>query len=133
MDLTWIDSEKHFIRETEASRFFQRHLNDPGMLTFFNTETQQWILAYWVHKGKGIVAEIEDLGKDFELLDRKLQKEITSCYGPCDMSVVRKRLLDTAQRQEQAKNDELCESQETWDWCKKKMGDSKKAIPFMNQ
>lgn len=67
-----VNPQRHLIRDTELSRFLQRHLNEPRMLTYFHVETKRWVVACWVRKEWGLMKELftlKNLG-DFSADDR---------------------------------------------------------------
>lgn len=120
MSLTRLSPALHVVRDTPAARLFRRHLRDPDILTFFSMETGQWVLAYYIHRPSRLVDEIEDLGTNFESLSRKLVERISSCWGRVDLSRKKRRLLGQDRDRKRKKTDDLCETQELWDWTRKR-------------
>lgn len=129
MSVTVLNPEIHLVKDTVASRLFRRQLRDPDVLTFWCQPTGQWILAYWLHKGKRIVDEMEDLGPNFELMTEGMVNSLVSCYGHIDLKRTKKRLLSKNDDRIRKQNDEICESQERWDWLKKRTA-HKAPLPY---
>jgi hypothetical protein len=129
MSVTVLDPRVHLVKETSASRFFRRRLSEPDTLTFWNASTGQWVLAFWVHRGKRIVEELEDLGPNCEGVTPEFVEAITSCYGPVDFKKKKKRILSRNQDNIRKQNETIAEEQEKWDWLKKKTKD-KLPIPY---
>lgn len=123
MSLTVLNPRIHLPKETTASRFFRRRLSEPDVMTFWNSVTGQWILAFWVHRGKRIVEEIEDLGPNCEAVTPTFVNMIVQSYGPVDFSRKKKRLLSRNLAHIRKQNDAILEDQERWNWLKKRTGE----------
>jgi len=129
MGITKLLSGVHTVRETEASRFFQRHLNDPDIVTIWNHETQNWILAYWVDKDKGFVDEIDDLGPNFEMMTRDFVKSLEATRQTTHVREHKEKILRNAKRRMFKECEKVQADQERWDWLRKKTKD-KCVVPF---
>ncbi len=128
--MTVLNPRIHLAKETGASKFFRRRLSEPDVMTFWNSVTGQWILAFWVHKGKRIVEEIEDLGPNCEAVTPEFVNMIVQSYGPVDLSRKKKRLLSKNLANIRKQNDTIMEDQERWDWLKKRTAD-KAPMPYI--
>lgn len=129
MSLTVLNPRVHLAKETATARFFRRRLNEPDVMTFWNSVTGQWILAFWVHKGKRIVEEVEDLGPNCELVTPDFVNMIVQSFGPVDFGKKKKRLLSRHKDSLRRQNEAVAQDQERWDWLKKKTKD-KLPIPY---
>jgi hypothetical protein len=129
MSLTVLDPQIHLPKETGASKFFRRRLREPDVMTFWNSVTGQWILAFWVHKGKRIVEEVEDLGPNCEAVTPEFVDMIVQSYGPVNFSKKKKRLLSRNLAHIRKQNDAILENQERWNWLKKRTKD-KAPLPY---
>lgn len=130
MSLTVLNPRIHLPKETGTSKFFRRRLSEPDVMTFWNSVTGQWILAFWVHRGKRIVEEIEDLGPNCEAVTPAFVNMIVQSYGPVDFSRKKKRLLSKNLAHIRKQNDAILEDQERWDWLKKRTA-GKVPLPYM--
>lgn len=130
MSVLVINPVIHSVRETPVAKFFRRQLRDSSILTFWNAETEQWVLAHWLRRG--VVEEIEDLGSNFEWVTNDFVDMITGCYGHVDLGRTKKRLLARQQAQIQRQTDDIMEEQETWGWLRGKSKD-KVRMPYMLQ
>lgn len=129
MSLTVLNPQVHLVKDTSTARFFRRKLHEPDVVTFWNAETGMWILAFWVHKGKRIVEEIEDLGPNCEAVTPEFVNMIVQCYGPVDFSKKKKHILSRQKDRIRSQIDGILADQERWDWLKKKTKD-KTSIPY---
>lgn len=129
MSLTVLNPRIHLSKETGASKFFRRRLSEPDVMTFWNSVTGQWILAFWVHRGKRIVEEIEDLGPNCEAVTPAFVNMIVQSYGPVNFSRKKKRLLSRNLTHIRKQNDTILEDQERWNWLKKRTAD-KVPLPY---
>jgi hypothetical protein len=98
-------------------------------MTFWNAETGNWVLAFWVHRGQRIVEELEDLGANCEVVSPGFVSMITEAYGPVDFKKKKRRLLSKNSDNIRKQNDAIAEDQERWNWLKKKTKD-KLPIPY---
>lgn len=129
MSLTVLNPRIHLPKETGAAKFFRRRLSEPDVMTFWNAVTGQWILAFWVHKGKRIVEEVEDLGPNCEAVTPEFVDMIVKCYGAVNFGQKKKRLLSRERDRIRKQNEAIAEDQERWEWLKKKTKD-KLPIPY---
>ncbi len=127
---TVLDPRIHHVKTTPISKFFGRRLHDSDIMTFFHRETEQWILAYWLNRKRKWVEEIEDLGSNFEYVTETFVSAIVSCYGQVDFGRFKKKLISNHRDRIRKDCEELQESQETWDWAKKRV-QHKAPVPFM--
>ena len=79
--LTAIQPSRHLVKETPAAKMFRRRLGFPAIFTFWNGETGQWILAYWVDERRRLCDEVEDLGMAFELVTSEFVDMIVRCWN----------------------------------------------------
>lgn len=131
MSLTTIRADLHLVKDTSISRMFRRRLNFDDILTFWNQETGQWILAYWVNKRTGVVDEMEDLGMAFEKVTPELVQAIVQCWKTIDWSAKKKRLLSKMRDEKRRKDEEIGADQDRWDWMKKRQkARGRQPVPF---
>lgn len=126
--MTFLRPDIHTIRETPVARLFQRKLKCPDVFTFFNFETRQWILAYWINKNTRILDEVEDLGPNFELVTPELVQQIVGCWGAIDWKAKKKRLISNYNDRTRKQEDELMDSQDKYTWLQKRMGEP---VPYV--
>lgn len=121
MSLTVISPQKHVLKDTPTSRMFCRILGTDDMVTFFNLETGEWILAYWVNRLGRVVDEIEDLGASFEKLNPALVHQIRTCWGHVDFKKKKARLLSKHHDKIRKSQEDILQDQDRWDWAKKRL------------
>lgn len=129
MALTVLNPRVHLAKETATARFFRRRLNEPDVMTFWHSETGQWVLAFWVHRGKRIVEEVEDLGPNCEAVTPDFVNMIVRSYGAVDYGKKKKMLLSRHSDNIRRQNEAIAEEQERWNWLKKRTKD-KLPIPY---
>lgn len=129
MALTVLNPRIHLVKDTSAAKFFRRRLNQPDCMTFWHSQTGQWILGLWVHKGKRIVEEIEDLGPNCEAISPGFVSMIVNGYGSVDFKQKKKRILSKNRDNIRKQNEAIMEDQERWNWLKKRTKD-KLPIPY---
>jgi hypothetical protein len=129
MALTTLNPSIHLVKDTAAAKFFRRRLSEPDVMSFWNAETGQWILAFWVHRGKRLVEEVEDLGPNCEAVTPQFVEMIVTSYGAVDFKKKRKRLLSKHADHLRKQDDAVMEDQERWAWLKKKTKD-KLPLPY---
>ena len=120
MSLTVLNPQIHLVKDTSTARFFRRKLHEPDVLTFWHALTGMWILAFWVHKGKRIVEELEDLGPNCEAVTPEFVDMIVQCYGPVDFGKKKKQMLSRQKDRIRKQIDDIVDYQEKWEWLKKK-------------
>jgi hypothetical protein len=130
MGITKLRADKHRVVETSVAHFFRRHLNDPDILTFWNVETGQWVLAYWLHKDQGLVDEIDDLGPAFGEVTSEFVQSLERCRKTYTKEDLRTRYLRGLKQQEHQWDEALYQDQERWDWLRKRTKD-KAIVPYM--
>lgn len=132
MGITKIDPRAHLVRDNQHVHFLRRHLRDEDLLTFLNLDTNQWVLAYWVNRDKGIVDVISELGPNFESLTREfvasLERERKS-YSADDL---KRRLLNRDRRYQRHLVEEQEQANDEWDWAKRRVGDRAR-VPWMQE
>jgi lysophospholipid acyltransferase (LPLAT)-like uncharacterized protein len=129
MSVTVLNPRIHLVKDTNVAKFFRRKLGEEDVMTFWHSQTGMWILAFWMHKGKRIVEEIEDLGPNFEAVSPGFVQMIVQCYGPVNFKAKKKRILSRERNTIRKQNEAIMEDQERWDWLKKKTKD-KAPIPY---
>jgi len=129
--LTHIVPSRHVVRDTPTAKLFRRTLRFEDIFTFWNAETGQWVLAYWITKKLRLCEEIEDLGMAFEEVTPGFVKMIVSCWKAIDWKAKKQRLISKEKDRIRTENDKLLDQQEHWDWAKKKLvGRNLKPIPY---
>ncbi len=118
MSLTVLNPRIHLVKDTSTARFFRRKLGESDVMTFWHSETGMWILAFWVHRGKRIVEELEDLGPNCEAVTPAFVKMIVESYGPVDFRKKKKHLLSRQKSRIQKQTDDIIEYQSKWSWLK---------------
>jgi hypothetical protein len=129
VSVTVLNPRIHLVKDTSVAKFFRRKLREEDVLTFWHSQTGQWILAFWVHRGNRIVEEIEDLGPSFEAVSPGFVQMIVSGYGAVNFKEKKKRILSRQKDRIRKQNEAIMEDQERWDWLKKKTKD-KSPIPY---
>lgn len=124
MSLTVLNPKVHLVKDTSTARFFRRKLNEPDVMTFWHSQTGNWILAFWVHKGKRIVEELEDLGPQCQAVTPEFVNMIVSCYGPVDFRKKKKAILSRQKSRIRKQTEDILAYQEKWDWLKKRTKDT---------
>lgn len=119
--LTVINPSKHVVKDTPTAKLFRRKLNFPDMLTFWNGETGEWILAYWVSKKQHLVDEMEDLGMAFEKVTPDFVKMIVTCWKTVNWKVKKERLLSKEKTRVRKESESIVDQQERYDWAKKRL------------
>lgn len=130
MGITQLNPQRHLVRDTPHTHYLRRHLKDEALLTYFNLDTQQWVLGYWIDRNRGVIDEIEDLGPNFERLTRELVKSLERTYAFYTKDDLKKRYLRRARHFEQKMREETAEANEQWNWCKKRTKE-KAPVPWM--
>jgi len=130
MGITKLRRGVHFIRDTEAAKYLRRHLNDPDLITFFNAETGQYVLAYWVNRDRAIVDEIDDLGPNFEVMTHEFIRSLEESRRGTDPKELKRKLLRNAKRRTGRELERLEEHNDQYDWMKKRTAD-KAPLPYM--
>jgi hypothetical protein len=113
---------KQRLQDLDLTRFLRKELNDPELLTFWDVDTQQWVLAYWVHKDQGVVNVIEHLGTDLSYVDRAWVKNLKASKAGLTCAEIKDRLITSAKAQYAAEQAELEEYNAVQDWVQKKSG-----------
>lgn len=129
MSVVHIQSDCHVVKQTQASLLFQRLLNTPDIFTFFNVETGQWVLAYWLNRMNRVADEIEDLGAAFEGVTPAMVQDIQRCWGPIDWKKKKRAMLSREKKRQDKLNDAVIADQERWDWLKDRTKE-KSPIPY---
>lgn len=120
----------HVVRRTEVGNYLSRHLKDPDIITIWNEQTQNWMLGHWVDKDKGYFNDIDDLGPHFEEVTREFVLSLERTRHPTDWKRQKARLLLKERREMQSQEADIYESQERYNWLKKRTAD-KAPIPYM--
>lgn len=129
--LTIIQSDRHVVKDTPTAKMFRRRLRFSDIFTFWNAETGEWILAYWVEKRRRICEEMEDLGMAFEKVTPDLVDMIVTCWKPVNWKVKKARLVSKERDRVRNEIEKIQEEQKRWDWAKKKLADcGLRPLPF---
>jgi len=129
VSLTVLNPRVHLVKDTGAARYFRRRLNEPDVMTFWHSITGQWILAFWLHRGKRIVEEIEDLGPNCESVTPAFVEMIVQAYGPVNLQAKKRLILSRQKDRMRKQNDDILADQERWDWARKRLKD-KCILPY---
>lgn len=129
MSVVFIEPRKHVVKETQVGRMFRRALNFDDVFTYFNVETGEWILAYWVNKTGHLADEVEDLGGAMEKVTPDLVQQIIRCWGHVDWAAKKRRMQSKQRSWDRKKSDAISADQERWDWLKRRY--PKMPIPYM--
>jgi len=122
MGITRLIPGIHRVRDTPFARTLRRRLNDPDIITFKHRATNQWILAYWLDRRRGIVDEIEDLGPNFELCQEQLVADLERCRGTVDFKKHKRRVIERRRDHARKMTDDTRELSERHMWLQKKLG-----------
>jgi len=117
-----IRPDEHFVRDTEAARFLRSHLNDPSIITIYNRLTNNWFIAYWLHRDTGVAYDVEDLGPE-PTLSRTLVQFMERTKVGTTMKDIKGLLLRKHRTQQAQEEVESMEYQDAWKWAKKRTGD----------
>ncbi len=129
--LTYIVPSRHVVRDTPTARLFRKMLRFPDIFTFWNAETGQWVLAYWITKKLRLCEEVEDLGMAFEKVTPEFVQMIVSCWKAVDWKAKKQRLLSKEKDRIRIENDKLVDQNERWTWAQKKLvGRNLKPVPY---
>lgn len=129
--LTIIRSDRHVVKDTPTAKMFRRRLQFEDLFTYWNGETGEWILAYWVDKRRRICEEMEDLGMAFEKVTPDLVSMIVTCWKQVNWKVKKARLIAKERNRVRVEIDKIQEDQKRWDWAKKRLLDrGLRPIPF---
>lgn len=126
--LTYLSPDRHHVRETEFVRFLRSHLNDPDLITYFNRDTGEYVLAYWVYKDKGVVSDVEPLGPNMEGATRQLVQDLSMTRGPTDWAALKKGYLEKDRAAHRKQQELLEEHKDQYDYLKRKTG---RQVPYM--
>lgn len=130
--LTTINPNKHVVKDTSTARLFRKRLNFPDIFTFWNGETGEFVLAYWVCKRRHLCDEMEDLGMAFEKVTPELIQMIVTCWKTVNWKAKKVRLVSKENDRIRNEVDRIQEEQRRWDWAKKKLADrGHKPLPYV--
>jgi len=113
----------HLVRETWVSTFFRNKLRDPKIVTYFNRDTGQWVLATWLNKDQGLVTEIDDLGPNFEGMTREFVNSIGMYYTKEILAGIRAKMISQWYAKKRAEEDRAGVHKEQYDWMAKRTKD----------
>lgn len=119
--LTIIQPTKHYVKDTPTAKMFRRRLKFDDIITFWNAETGEWILAYWVDKRRHLCDEMEDLGMAFEKVTPELADMIITCWKCVNWKVKRSHIVSKEKDRIRKETEKIQEEQKRWDWAKKKL------------
>lgn len=130
--LTYIVPSRHVVRDTPTAKLFRKTLRFEDIFTFWNAETGQWVLAYWVEKKRKLCEEVEDLGLAFEAVTPEFVQMIVGCWKAVDWKAKKQRLISKEKDRIRNENDKLTEEQSRWDWAKKRLDSQNlKPLPYV--
>jgi len=129
MSSVFINPVRHVVMETPTAKLFRKRLKFDDVFTYFNRETGQWVLAYWLNKRARLADEVEDLGPGFEVVSPSFIDQIVQCWGHVDWKAKKARLLSQERTKLRRESEAISEQQERFDWLKKKLID-KTTIPY---
>ncbi len=113
---------EHKIIETDFVRHLRRRLRDDSLFTAYNTETQQWFLAYWINKDRGLANDVDDLGPNMEFATGRLVKQLERSRDGVTATDIKKRFERAVRRGWEIETEGARERQEVQDWVQKKSG-----------
>lgn len=119
--LTTIQPDRHVVKETPTAKLFRRRLHFEDLFTFWNAETGEWILAYWICKRQRLCEEMEDLGMAFEKVTPDLINMIVTCWKTVDWKVKKARLVSKERTRVRLEVEKIQEQQEQWNWAKRQL------------
>lgn len=129
--LTVIRPDRHVVKETPTAKLFRRRLQFEDLFTYWNGETGEWILAYWVDKRRRLCEEMEDLGMAFEKVTPDLVNMIVACWKPVNWKVKKARLISKERNRVTKEIEKIQEEQKRWDWASKQLvSKGLRPIPF---
>ena len=129
MSLVVIRPDRHVIKETDAARLFRRLLKFEDLFTYWNSETGEWILSYWINKLARVADEVEDLGPAMERVTPALVTQIVQCWKPVDWKAKKRRMEARQCDFKKGEDEKIIQDQERWDWAKRRIR-GKAPIPF---
>lgn len=121
MSLTIVQPSKHVVKETPTAKLFRRRLRHEDIFTYWNGETGQWILAYWINKQRRLCDEMEDLGMSFEKVTPDFIQMIVTCWKTINWKAKKARLISKEKDRVRKEVDKIQEEQRRWDWAKKQL------------
>jgi len=122
MAMFQMQRDVHVVRDTEFSRFLQRHLRDETLFTAYNMQEKRWFLAYWVRKDTAIAYDIDDLGVNMELADKRLVQQLERARDGVTKSDMKKELIRNEMAGIEIETRAAEEFQEIQNWTQKKSG-----------
>lgn len=129
--LTVIRPDRHVVKETPTAKLFRRRLQFEDLFTYWNGETGEWILAYWVDKRRRLCEEMEDLGMAFEKVTPDLVNMIVACWKPVNWKAKKARLISKERNRVTKEIEKIQEEQKRWDWASKQLvSKGLRPIPF---
>ena len=119
--LTILQPDRHVLKETPTAKLFRRLLSCPDIITFWNGETGEWVLGYYVDRRRKLIDEMEDCGMSFEKVTPEFVSMIVTCWKTVNWKVKKRRLMAKESDRVRKETDSLMDQQEKWDWMKKKL------------
>ena len=128
MGIFRIKAGEHVIRDTPFADYLRRHLRDENLFTGFNTKSGRWFLGLWLRKDQGIAQDIEDLGTDLELADRRLVRDLEQSRDGVTKEDIKKGFAQHERDYLERQSREAEEFQDVQNWVQKKSGSPVPAI-----
>ena len=118
------------IKEVPLITYLRKELRDPDLIMFQSTRNGVWCLAHWVDKVQGFVNCIETLGVDYMArVNRNFIDSLRRARNPMDADKLKKNILKAHNRDLEAEDERLAQTNEHWNWLKKRIGD-KAPVPY---
>lgn len=122
MGIFQMRSGEHVVRDTDFARHVQKQLRDPNLFTAYNTIAKRWFLGLWISKDRGLAQDIDDLGADLELADRKLVRMLERSREGVTKDDLKRSVIAADRKGLEFERRQAEEFQEVQDWVMKKSG-----------
>ncbi len=119
--LTILQPSKHVLKDTPVARLFRRKLKFDDIVTFWNAETGEWVLGYWIEKRRHLVEEMEDLGMAFEKVTPEFVEMIVTCWKSVNWKAKKERLISKEKDRVRTEVDKIQDEQSKWNWAAKRL------------
>lgn len=129
MGITELLPGVHQIAETPIVRVLRRRLGDPDLVTYYNRETGEWALGYWLSRVNGVVDEIDGLGPNFEAVTPDFITSLEQTRGSTTCADLKRLLVRNAKRRAAKQYESQGEQMDAYNWAKKRVGD-KAPVPY---
>jgi len=129
-----LDPRRHYIRDTSLSSYLRQRLREPGIFTYFHSETGSWVVACWIRKDQGIFAELLLLHTLDDMTRRDVARLEAWAQGKTPtMRELRRRTLDDARRKAVEDHEFQEECRRRKRWLGKKVGGIRGDHPMWEQ